>query len=119
MGGQSRCRPPLCAGVCAALSTSRDFSLDALLFTQFVRKTTEREAREEIWSSVNYLFFISTSFFYNLFYYFILFIYCSWIHWVFVAARGLFSGCGERGLLFVAVRGLLIMVPSFVAEHEL
>ena len=56
MGGQSRCRPPLCAGVCAALSTSRDFSLDALLFTQFIREITEREAREEIWSTVNYLF---------------------------------------------------------------
>ena len=30
-----------------------------------------------------------------------------------------FSSCGERGLLFVAVRGLLIAVASLVAEHEL
>ena len=30
-----------------------------------------------------------------------------------------FSSCGERGLLFVAVRGLLIVVASFVAEHGL
>ena len=30
-----------------------------------------------------------------------------------------FSGCGERGLLFVAVRGLLIAVASLVAEHRL
>ena len=30
-----------------------------------------------------------------------------------------FSSCGERGLLFVAVRGLLIAVASFVAEHGL
>ena len=33
-------------------------------------------------------------------------------------ARG-FSSCGERGLLFVAVRGLLIAVASLVAEHGL
>ena len=38
-----------------------------------------------------------------------------WLRWVFVAARGL-SSCGERGLLFVAVRGLLIAVASLVAE---
>ena len=30
-----------------------------------------------------------------------------------------FSSCGERGLLFVAVRGLLIAVASLVAEHGL
>ena len=30
-----------------------------------------------------------------------------------------FSGCSERGLLFVAVRGLLIAVASLVAEHGL
>ena len=33
--------------------------------------------------------------------------------------RGLFSSCGERGLLFVAVRRLLIVVASLVAEHGL
>ena len=27
-----------------------------------------------------------------------------------------FSSCGERGLLFVAVRGLLFVVASLVAE---
>ena len=42
---------------------------------------------------------------------------------LFLAALGLcccaqaFSSCGERGLLFVAVRGLLIAVASLVAEH--
>ena len=41
------------------------------------------------------------------------------LHWVFVAARGLFSSCSEWGLLFVAVRGLLIAVASLVAEHGL
>ena len=30
-----------------------------------------------------------------------------------------FSSCGEQGLLFVAVRGLLIAVASLVAEHRL
>ena len=43
----------------------------------------------------------------------------------FLAASGLHccarasSSCGERGLLFVAVRGLLIEVASLVAEHGL
>ena len=45
--------------------------------------------------------------------------------YLFLAALGLrccaraFSSCGKRGLLFVAVRGLLIVVASPVAEHEL
>ena len=30
-----------------------------------------------------------------------------------------FSSCAERGLLFVAVRGLLIVVASLVVEHRL
>ena len=47
------------------------------------------------------------------------FIYLFWLHWVFVVARGLFSSCGEQGLLFVVVRGLLIVVASLVAEHGL
>ena len=43
----------------------------------------------------------------------------------FLAALGLhcfvraFSSCGERGLLFVVVHGLLIAVASLVAEHGL
>ena len=62
-------------------------------------------------SSVMSFFF----FFLNLF---ILFIYF-WLRWVFVAARGLFSGCSEQGLLFAAVHGLLIVVGSLVVEHGL
>ena len=42
-----------------------------------------------------------------------------WLHWVFTAACGLFSSCGERALLFVAVHGLLIVVASLVVEHRL
>ena len=30
-----------------------------------------------------------------------------------------FSSCGEQGLLFIAVPGLLIEVASLVAEHGL
>ena len=30
-----------------------------------------------------------------------------------------FSSCGEQGLLFIVVRGLLIAVASLVAEHGL
>ena len=40
--------PPLHAG----LSTRRDLSLDAVLFTQFVHEMTEGEAGEETLSSV-------------------------------------------------------------------
>ena len=47
----------------------------------------------------------------NLFYLFILAVLglccCVWT----------FSSCSEQGLLFVAVRGLLIAVASLVAEH--
>ena len=45
--------------------------------------------------------------------------------YLFLAALGLhcctraFSNCGERGLLLVAVSGLLIAVASLVAEHGL
>ena len=45
--------------------------------------------------------------------------------YLFLAALGLhccaraFSSCGEQGLLFVAMRGLLIAVASLVAEHRL
>ena len=44
---------------------------------------------------------------------------------LFLAALGLcccaraFSSCGEQGLLFVAVRGLLTAVASLAAEHGL
>ena len=44
----------------ACLSTPCDLSLDAI-FSHTVCEFTEYEAREEIWSSVNYLFFIATS----------------------------------------------------------
>ena len=49
---------------------------------------------------------------------FILFIYF-WLHWVFVAVRGLSLVAERGGLLSIAVRGLLIVVASLVAEHRL
>ena len=57
-------------------------------------------------------------FFFYKFIYLFLFVYF-WLHWVSVAARGLFSSCGKRGLLFIVVRGLLIAVASLVVEHGL
>ena len=52
-----------------------------------------------------------------LFLFFLLFYF--WLRWVFVAVRRLFSSCGEQGLLFLVVHGLLIAVTSLVAEHRL
>ena len=55
-------------------------------------------------------------------YFFYKFIYFTYL---FLAVLGLrccvraFSSCGERGLLFIAVRGLLVVVASIVAEHGL
>ena len=46
-------------------------------------------------------------------------------YFYFLAVLGLrccaraFSSCGEQGLLFVAVHGLLVVVASLVAEHGL
>ncbi|NIG58949.1 sodium channel protein typesubunit alpha-like [Pontoporia blainvillei] len=36
-----------------------------------------------------------------------------------LCGNGSDSGCGERGLLFIVVRGLLIVVASLVVEHGL
>ena len=47
------------------------------------------------------------------------------LYFLFLAALGLrcctqaFSSCGERGLLFLVVGGLLIAVASLVAKHGL
>ena len=54
-----------------------------------------------------------------------IFIYLNKFIYLFLAVVGLccclraFSSCGEWGLLFVVVCGLLIAVPSLVAEHKL
>ena len=41
------------------------------------------------------------------------------LHWIFIAAIGLFSSCSEWGLLFAPVLRLLIVVASLAAEHSL
>ncbi len=68
-------------------------------------------------ASISFLIFflLPATCFYKFIYLFIYF----WLCWVLVAARGLSFSCGERGLLFIAVRGLLIAVASLVAEHGL
>ena len=49
----------------------------------------------------------------------------SFLIYLFLAVLGLccctraFSSCGEQGLLFIAVRGLLTAVASLVVEHRL
>ena len=72
-------------------------------------------------TSVSFFFFLiqcPCPFLFYLFYFFI-------ILYIYLAALGLcfcardFSSCGEQGLLFVVVCGLLITVASLVAEHGL
>ena len=66
------------------------------------------------------------SFLYSVLFFFTMSIYCFYnLFYLCLAALGLrccewaFSSCGERGLLFVAMHGLLIVVASLVAEHGL
>lgn len=63
-GSESSPSPPVCRPV-YRLSTPCDLILDVILVTQFVPKITEGEAKKEILSSVNCLFFISTSLIYG------------------------------------------------------
>ena len=60
-----------------------------------------------------------------LFYFYLFLFLFLKIIYLFLAVLGLrfcaraFSGCGERGPLFIAVRGPLTIAASFVAEHRL
>ena len=68
-----------------------------------------------------------TGFYMHAFVFFLFFFFNKFIYfiYIFLAVLGLrccvraFSSCGERGLLFVAVRRLLIAVASLVVEHGL
>ena len=53
-----------------------------------------------------------------LVFFLILFIFYFWLRCVFVAVCGLFSSCGEWALLFVAVRGFLIVVASLCCRAQ-
>ena len=61
--------------------------------------------------------------FFDYLFFFLKFIYL--FIYLFLAALGLhccaqaFSSCGEQGLLFIAVHGLLIAVAALVADHGL
>ena len=57
------------------------------------------------------LFFFSINVFIYLFHF--------WLRLVFIVAHGFFLVEARWGLLFIAVRGLLIAVVSLVAEHGL
>ena len=68
----------------------------------------------------------SDCFIFFIFYFLGFFLFCfNLFIYLFLAVLGLrcctraFSSCGERRLLFVAVRRLLIAVASLVAEHGL
>ena len=65
---------------------------------------------DHIWVCFVVCFFL-INLFITLFYF--------WLHWVFVAARGLSLVVAIGGLLFVVVCGPLIAVASLVAEHGL
>ena len=67
---------------------------------------TLKEATESV--SLRPFFF----FFFNLFTYL-------WLRWGLRCCAQAFSSCGEWGLLFVAVRGLLVALASLVVEHGL
>ena len=54
-------------------------------------------------------------FFYKVIYFIYLFLAALGLR---CCARG-FSSCGERGLLFLVVRGLLIAMASLIVEHGL
>ena len=59
-----------------------------------------------------------SGFFFNLNLFIYLFIYL-WLRLGLHCCAQAFSSCDERGLLFVAVHGLLIAVASLVVEHRL
>ena len=60
-------------------------------------------------------FFLVCLFVFNIY----LFIYLFWATLGLRCCARAFSSCGERGLLFIAVRGLRIAVASLVVEHGL
>ena len=64
-------------------------------------------------SSLYILFFLN--FIYLFIYLFIYFMAVLGLHF----CAGAFSSCGERGPLFIAVRGPLTIAASLVAEHRL
>ena len=100
---------PLFSNTINAMSNTLPYGLHFLMdpvgeeiSIRFLTKTT----------LINHFILELNLFFFNLF---IIFLAAFILH----CCTQAFSSCGERGLLFVAVRGLLIAVASLVAEHGL
>ena len=92
------------------LITGSLYVLTSLL--QFPLPTTFASGNHNL---ISFSFFFSFLFFFiNLFTYF----YILAVFGLCCCARA-FSSCSERGLLFVALRGLLIAVASLAVEHGL
>ena len=77
--------------------------------------------RDEDWEALVNLLLLPFFFFIYL----LIFVFSKFIYLLFLAVLGLhcctraFSSCGQQGLLFVVLRGLLIAVASPVVEHGL
>ena len=71
--------------------------------------------------SPEHLFFFNnmTLFIIYLFIYLFIYLLLAVLGLRFFSVRGLFSSCGKRGPLFIAVRGPLTLAASLVAEHRL
>ena len=64
------------------------------------------------------LFFMVVYFFFRRVFFFV-FVFCFWLRWVFVAARGLSLVAASRGYSSLWCTGFLIAVASLVVEHRL
>ena len=88
--------------------------LNCHLLLHFQEKKQKPRKMKSLSSQCSHLFFFSHIL--NLFiYFYILFMAVLGLHF---CARA-FSSCGERGPLFIAVRGPLTIAASLVAEHRL
>ena len=74
----------------------------------------------------NNLYMLDTTYLVPVFYIYIYLLFFIFIFiYLFLAVLGLrfcvraFSSCGERGPLFITVRGLLTVAASLVVEHKL
>ena len=70
-------------------------------------------------SSAAISWLLTASSFFSLISLFIYLFVCLFVNFCLRCCAQAFSICGERGLLFIEVHGLLIVVASLVAEHGL
>ena len=111
--------PSLWWGNLLCVLTMQKGHLDPVVRESGFTGQTAENIKEENKTELSILIELSVSFYFILIFFKCLFIY------LFLAALGLccctwaFSSCGEQGLLFLVVRGLLIAVASLVVEHRL